>query len=47
MRETLEILADPDLVREIFEAEAAIARGEVFTFDEVTAEMRALGRLPP
>lgn len=44
--ETLEILSDPELVREIREAEAEVERGEVYSLEEVTEEMRAHGRLP-
>lgn len=41
--ETLEVMSDPDLVRDIREAEADPRR---YTLEEVRAEMRALGRLP-
>lgn len=44
--ETLAILSDEELMREIRDAESAAKRGEVFTLDEVTEEMRAAGRLP-
>jgi prevent-host-death family protein len=44
--ETLDILGDQELMREIRDAESATERGEVFTLDEVTEEMRAAGRLP-
>lgn len=44
--ETLDILSDPELVREVREAEAEAARGEVYSLEEVTEEMRAHGRLP-
>lgn len=44
--ETLEILSDADLVREIRDAEKAADRGDVHTLDEVRAEMRRRGRLP-
>lgn len=44
MVETLEILGDPQLVREIAEAEAEMDRGEVYTLDEVVEAMRAAGR---
>ena len=44
--ETLAILSDQDLMREVREAEAEAERGEVFTLDDVTEEMRAAGRLP-
>jgi antitoxin YefM len=42
--ETLAILSDQELLREIRAAEAD--DGHVFTLDEVTEEMRAAGRLP-
>lgn len=45
LEETLEILSDPQLMQEIAEAKAEIARGEVYTLEEVEAEMRARGRL--
>ena len=44
--ETLDILSDPDAMREIREAKDAVRRGEVFTLEEVTEQMRAKGRLP-
>lgn len=44
--ETLAILSDQDLVRDVRAAEAEAERGEIFTLDEVTEEMRAAGRLP-
>ena len=44
--ETLAILSDQDLMHDIRAAEADAERGEVFTLDEVTEEMRAAGRLP-
>ncbi len=44
--ETLAILSDQDLMRDVSVAEAEVDRGEVFTLDEVTEEMRAAGRLP-
>ncbi|MBO9577682.1 MAG: type II toxin-antitoxin system Phd/YefM family antitoxin [Microbacteriaceae bacterium] len=43
--ETLEILSDPEAMAEIREAEAAIARGETYSLEEVEAELRRLGRL--
>ncbi|CAJ1495021.1 type II toxin-antitoxin system Phd/YefM family antitoxin [[Mycobacterium] kokjensenii] len=46
LMETLDVLSDSELVREIRDAEDAIERGEVFTLDEVAEEMRAAGRLP-
>lgn len=44
--ESLTILSDQDLMREVGQAEAEAASGEVYTLDEVTEEMRAAGRLP-
>jgi prevent-host-death family protein len=44
--ETLAILSDQELMREVRDAEALADGGEVFTLDEVTEEMRAVGRLP-
>jgi prevent-host-death family protein len=50
--ETLDILSDRDLLLEIqeaeaeAEAEAAAGAGETYTLDEVTKDMRTLGRLP-
>lgn len=44
--ETLSILSDQQLLREISDAESEADRGEVFTLDEVTDEMQAAGRLP-
>ncbi|OBH06948.1 MULTISPECIES: type II toxin-antitoxin system Phd/YefM family antitoxin [unclassified Mycobacterium] len=41
--ETLAILSDSDLMREV---RAAEQDDEIFTLDEVTEEMRATGRLP-
>lgn len=41
--ETLAILSDTDLMRDV---RAAEADDEIFTLDEVTEEMRARGRLP-
>jgi antitoxin YefM len=46
LQETLDILSDPQLMQELAEAEDQIARGEVYTLEEVEAEMRARGRLP-
>lgn len=46
LMETLDILSDPDLVREIRDGEAEAERGEVYSLEEVTEEMRAHGRLP-
>lgn len=44
--ETLAILSDQELMREVRAAEVEAERGEVFTIDQVTEEMRAAGRLP-
>jgi antitoxin YefM len=44
--ETLAILSDADLMREVRAAEADAGDGEIFTLEEVTEEMRATGRLP-
>jgi antitoxin YefM len=42
--ETLAILSDQELMRELREAESE--SGDVYTLDEVTEGMRAAGRLP-
>jgi prevent-host-death family protein len=44
--ETLAILSDQALMREVRTAEAEAEAGEIYTLDEVTEEMRAAGRLP-
>ena len=44
--ETLAILSDQDLMREVRAAEAQAAADQVYTLDELTEEMRAVGRLP-
>jgi prevent-host-death family protein len=44
--ETLDILSDADLVRDLRQAEAEADRGEVYSLEHVTERMRALGRLP-
>ncbi len=44
--ETLAILGDAESMRELREAEADAAVGGLYSLDEVTAEMRARGRLP-
>jgi prevent-host-death family protein len=44
--ETLAILSDQELMREVRTAEAEAEAGEIYTLDEVTEEMRAAGRLP-
>jgi antitoxin YefM len=46
LQETLDILADPEAMRDIEEGRRDIREGRVYTLEEVTAEMRALGRLP-
>ena len=43
--ETLDILSDPDLMREVREAEVELAAGEFATLDEVADDLRNLGRL--
>ena len=45
--ETLDVLADAELVREITQAQAEADRGEVFNLDDVVQSMRDAGRLPP
>lgn len=42
--ETLDILSDQELMREVRAAEAE--SDQIYTLDEVTEEMRAAGRLP-
>ena len=42
--ETLEILGDPETMAEIRESERAGARGEVYSLDQVRAEMQARRR---
>ena len=44
--ETLAILSDQDAMREVRRAEAEAEAGQVYSLDEVTEEMRAVGRLP-
>lgn len=44
--ETLAILSDQELMHEVREAEAEAETGAVYTLDDVTEEMRAVGRLP-
>jgi prevent-host-death family protein len=46
LEETLEILGDADLMREIAVAQEELKQGIYFTQEEVEAEMRALGRWP-
>lgn len=44
--ETLDILSDPALMKELRQGQADIARGDFHTLDDVTKEMRTRGRLP-
>lgn len=44
--ETLDILSDPDLMRDIRDGEAELDCGESVSLETVTEEMRANGRLP-
>ena len=44
--ETLAILSDQGLMRELQAAEAEAGAGQLYKLDEVTEEMRAAGRLP-
>jgi antitoxin YefM len=44
--ETLAILTDQELTASMREADAAIARGEVVTGDDLRERLRAAGRLP-
>jgi antitoxin YefM len=46
LEETLEILSDPELMKEIATAREEISRGETYSLEEVEEEMRARGRLP-
>jgi antitoxin YefM len=46
LQETLDILADPEAMRDIEEGRRDFREGRFYTLEEVTAEMRALGRLP-
>ena len=46
LMETLDILCDPEAMRDIEEGRRDIREGRVYTLEEVTAEMRASGRLP-
>jgi antitoxin YefM len=43
--ETLTILSDQELMREMQVAEAEAGSGQLYTLDDVTEEMRAAGRL--
>jgi prevent-host-death family protein len=45
--ETLDILSDADLVREVRDALAEAARGEVHSTEDVIAAMREAGRRVP
>jgi prevent-host-death family protein len=45
--ETLDILADADLVRDIRDALAEAERGEVYSTEQVLESMRAAGRRVP
>ncbi len=44
--ETLDVLSDRYLLLEIREAEAEADAGEIYTLDQVTKDMRTVGRLP-
>jgi len=46
LQETLDILADPEAMRDIEEGRRDLREGRFYTLEEVTAEMRASGRLP-
>lgn len=46
LMETLDILSDADLVRELNDAVAEASRGETHSFDDVLAEMQVQGRAP-
>ena len=43
--ETLEVLSEPDIVREVRDALAGIDDGDFVSGDEMAARMRAAGRL--
>jgi antitoxin YefM len=43
--ETLDVLSDPDLMKELRQGRADIARGNFHTLDDMAKEMRAKGRL--
>lgn len=45
--ETLDILSDADLVREVRDALAEAARGEVYSTEDVVTAMREAGRRAP
>lgn len=44
--ETLDILSDSDLMQELRQGQADVARGDFHALDNVANEMRAKGRLP-
>lgn len=44
--ETLDILSNPDLMKELRQGQAEVASGDFHTIDDVANEMRAKGRLP-
>jgi len=44
--ETLDILSDRDLMKELREGRADVTRGDFHTLDDVATELRAKGRLP-
>lgn len=44
--ETLDILSDQDLMKEIRQGQADVERGDFYSLDDVTKEMRVKGRLP-
>ena len=44
--ETLDILSDSDLMKQLRQGQADIARGDVHAIDDVANEMRTNGRLP-
>ncbi|AKN16379.1 prevent-host-death protein [Mycobacterium haemophilum DSM 44634] len=44
--ETLAILGDQALVDDLRQAETEANRGELYSLEDVTADMRARGRLP-
>jgi antitoxin YefM len=46
LQETLDILADPEAMRDMEEGLRDIREGRVYTLEQVTEEMRASGRLP-
>lgn len=44
--ETLDILSDSELMKELRQGQQDVARGNFHTADDVAKEMRANGRLP-